>query len=84
MEPDEEPSPSKRERTKLARAEVLLVVLAVLGIGITVWLAWLRPAQKSAGIDSFNECVAAGYPVQESFPEVCITPDGQRFTKPAE
>ncbi len=36
----------------------------------------------SAGeIDSFADCVAAGYPVMESYPEQCRTPEGKHFTR---
>lgn len=30
---------------------------------------------------TFDGCVAAGYPVQESFPERCATPDGRTFAR---
>ncbi len=32
-------------------------------------------------INSFEECAAAGYPVIESYPERCNTPDGRSFTR---
>lgn len=35
----------------------------------------------SGEIDSFEDCVAAGYPVMESYPEQCATPDGKSFTR---
>ncbi len=31
------------------------------------------------GITSFAECKEAGYPIQESYPERCMTPDGSSF-----
>jgi len=31
-------------------------------------------------IEDFEDCVEAGYPVMESFPEQCMTDDGQTFT----
>lgn len=30
---------------------------------------------------NFEECMAAGYPVMESYPRQCRTPDGQSFTE---
>ncbi len=41
------------------------------------------PAQPPPddGIDSFEDCVAAGYPVAESYPEQCFTPDGRSFRR---
>ena len=32
-------------------------------------------------INSFEECVNAGYPVMESYPRQCATPDGRSFTE---
>ncbi len=32
-------------------------------------------------VTNFEECAAAGYPVQESYPARCTTPDGQSFTQ---
>lgn len=34
-----------------------------------------------ADIDSFEDCAAAGYPIMESYPEQCATPDGRSFTR---
>ncbi|MFH1398687.1 MAG: Kazal-type serine protease inhibitor family protein [Candidatus Woesearchaeota archaeon] len=31
-------------------------------------------------ISNYNECVAAGYPILESYPPQCRTPDGKTFT----
>ncbi|GAI55743.1 unnamed protein product, partial [marine sediment metagenome] len=30
---------------------------------------------------SFNDCIKAGYPVMESYPRQCKTPDGRTFTE---
>ncbi len=38
-------------------------------------------SNEGFGIASFEECVAAGYPVMESFPRQCRTPDGTVFTE---
>jgi len=32
-------------------------------------------------VTNFNECVAMGYPVMESFPRQCRTPEGATFTE---
>jgi hypothetical protein len=34
-----------------------------------------------AAITSFDACVAAGYPVMESYPEKCAVPGGKTFTR---
>ncbi|MDP3953904.1 MAG: Gmad2 immunoglobulin-like domain-containing protein [bacterium] len=60
----------------------------VVGIGIAVavivisWgaieIATKRPAPS---VNTFEECVSAGYPVMESYPRQCKTPDGKTFTE---
>ncbi len=37
-------------------------------------------ARQETPITSYDDCVAAGYPVMESLPEQCMTGDGQTFT----
>lgn len=36
---------------------------------------------KTENISSFEECKAAGYPIMESYPEQCATPDGKHFVR---
>jgi hypothetical protein len=38
-------------------------------------------ATPGAVIDSFDECVGAGYPVMESYPRQCRTPAGRTFVE---
>jgi hypothetical protein len=37
--------------------------------------------QLIATINSFEDCAAAGFPISESYPEQCRTPDGRTFKK---
>jgi hypothetical protein len=37
-----------KERKELAVSKLLLIVLAVIGLAVVVWLAWLRPAPHQA------------------------------------
>lgn len=39
-----------------------------------------KNTEEVSKINSFNDCVEAGYPVMESFPEQCATEDGRTFT----
>jgi hypothetical protein len=39
------------------------------------------PDAVGQAIDSFEACVQAGYPVMESYPRQCRTPDGQTFVE---
>jgi len=43
----------------------------------------IEPENNSevGGINSFEECAAAGYPVMESFPRQCAVPGGRTFTE---
>lgn len=34
---------------------------------------------QSKAVTNFEECAVAGNPIQEIFPEVCVTPDGKSF-----
>lgn len=38
-------------------------------------------APTTTQISNFAECVAAGYPVMESYPRQCTTPAGEHFTE---
>jgi hypothetical protein len=39
------------------------------------------PPSAFGDIRNFEECAAAGYPVMESYPEQCRTPDGRLFVR---
>jgi hypothetical protein len=58
----------------IAAASLLLV-----GLGV-----WMYFGSKPERVTSFDECVKAGYPVMESFPEQCRTPDGRTFVRELE
>src|SRR3990167_2459279 len=61
------------------------LVIAILAIAVAVTAGYFvfsqNLKQKIASINSFEEC-AKHYPVMESYPEQCNTPDGKHFTKP--
>lgn len=63
------------------------IILSVLTIVMVVFVATvaIMAIQKNRGalVFSFEDCVSAGYPVMESYPEQCKTPDGRTFTKTA-
>ncbi len=57
--------------------QLLSVVLSLIMVfGVTAGSAF---AQTDDVIDSFDDCVEAGYPVMESYPEQCMTDDGTVF-----
>lgn len=63
---------------------IWIILAAMAGLAIGYWGGYDKGYEKAVkdSISSFQECADAGYPVQESFPEVCRTPDGKIFTKP--
>lgn len=62
-------------------------ILWVLGsilivVGLVTWVyAPVIPKEEPVTILSFTECEAAGYPVMESYPRQCRTPDGLTFAE---
>lgn len=60
----------------LAFAAVLIVIAIVLHDA-----ALRLMPEPTSPITSFEDCVAAGYPVAESYLRQCFTPDGNGFTE---
>jgi hypothetical protein len=56
----------------------IVIILLVIAAGYYLY-AQKGERAEIAAIDSFAKCAAAGYPVMESFPEQCRTPDGRTF-----
>lgn len=56
----------------------LIAVILIILIGGVIW--YMRRDTSYMAITTFKECADAGYPVAESMPETCRTPDGRTFT----
>ena len=57
-------------------------ILIIIGVLVTVALgAFIFILQNKVTINSYEECVAAGYPIMESYPEQCKTPDSRTFVR---
>ena len=56
----------------------LLIVIVLLAIAYGAYIIGTRQAEVIA---DFEDCVAAGYPVFESYPGVCKTPEGDTFVE---
>lgn len=63
--------------------ETLLIIAIVAIVGAVGWYVYDQRKDESAqsAITNFDECVAAGNPVMESYPEQCAA-DGRTFTNP--
>lgn len=69
------------KKLELGRVEVafiFVVLIALVAVGV---FAWQSGRDKESGIDSFAECVAAGNPVMESYPEQCAA-NGKTWSNP--
>ncbi|MEJ0073554.1 MAG: hypothetical protein WDN27_05810 [Candidatus Saccharibacteria bacterium] len=85
-----------RDQKGFATVELILVVIVLVIVGFTGWFVWhstqaanrdysANPSSgtssKSSTVKTFAECkAAAGSIMQETYPEVCVTKSGQRFT----
>jgi len=57
---------------------VVAIVVLLLILGVTFYLV---ERSSVAQINSFEGCAAQGFPVMESFPRQCRTPDGRLFVE---
>lgn len=60
---------------------VAVVLFALMAIGGAAYLAITSPKKTEILVDSFEACAKAGYPVMESYPEQCKTPDGKTYVR---
>jgi Immunoglobulin-like domain of bacterial spore germination len=58
---------------------VIVLIIVVLGLGLWYWSS--RTPQEVKNVMSFQNCVDAGYPVMESYPRQCKTPDGRTYAE---
>ena len=66
---------------KFKKKNIFLVILGITALGIIIFLFTIKPANLSLpSVNSYVDCVNAGYPIQESNPPKCFTPDGKTFT----
>lgn len=84
---------NKRNQKNVKQPWVLVIiivfVLAMFAIAayVTMDLMAKKTANetpKASGITTFQECADAGFAVQMSYPEVCVTSDGASFTNTTE
>jgi hypothetical protein len=69
--------PQKYAKLKPQTIRIIDIVVAAL---ILFTIAALHHSSSTQNINSFDECVKAGYPVQQTFPRTCNTKT-QGFTK---
>jgi hypothetical protein len=66
------------------KKNTLLLLLIIIILGVILYFVTQRKIETSpivSNVSTFEECKAAGYPVQESYPERCTTSDSKVFTQ---
>lgn len=54
----------------------------LIGVGLATWVyAPVSTREEPVPILSFTDCETAGYPVMESYPRQCRTPDGRTYAE---
>lgn len=66
---------------KVLGAILLIVVFSLVAVFTFGYLNNRTKEERMKKINSFAECADAGYPILESYPEQCKTPDGRTFIK---
>lgn len=62
------------------KTTITITVVVVLLVGWALYYS-VGNSPKTITVNSFDECVTAGYPVMESYPRQCKVPDGATFTE---
>lgn len=67
----------------MSKTSVLVIALGGAAVAASAALFFSFGAKPAyvAKVGNFQECAAAGYPVMESYPEQCRTPDGRTFVR---
>ncbi len=63
---------------------ILLGLVLIAGGSYWYYVDDIKPIRDSKKVDSFEDCVKTGYPVQLSYPGKCATPDGRTFVQKIE
>jgi hypothetical protein len=62
---------------------VAILITVVIGV-IATYLVIVKPPcifKPAEALNSFDECIGAGYPILESYPRQCKTPNGKTFVE---
>lgn len=62
---------------KIVIALIIIIAVAIIGF----FVSKKQAVAPTPTVSNFEECAAAGYPVMESYPRQCRTPDGKIFTE---
>lgn len=72
---------SQNSRSPLLMMIVIILALCLFVLGALWWFFQTDTSAPEQTISSYDQCVAAGYPVMESYPEQCNAGNGKTFTR---
>lgn len=61
--------------------KLILIAVALLIILAGFYFYYDNKSTTALSVSSFEDCAKAGYPIMESYPEQCRTPDGRTFVR---
>lgn len=64
----------------MSKTTIASIIIVILSVAAGYYLFHIRSIKPAAAITSFEDCARAGYPILETYPEQCKTPDGKTFT----
>lgn len=77
-------SPEASEQLSKDVSATLLALIAIVLSALAALVFFVSNVLSNSplfDVNDFDSCVKAGYPVQESHPRKCITPEGVSFTE---
>lgn len=69
-------------RLQSSTKKILLLVGLMIAMAAVLAAIVFSTKSPKGEVGSYQQCVDAGNPIQESYPERCTTPDGKGFTNP--
>ena len=61
------------------RRLIFITILTLVLVGAFFWWSYKGTEEPVPTVTNFEECAALGYPIMESYPRQCRTPDGRIF-----
>lgn len=66
---------------KSSKQILILPLFILILILVGVFISRYSQEQNLQQVTDFDSCALAGYPIMESYPEQCATPDGRTFVR---
>ena len=60
--------------------KLILIGISIV-LAVVIFFVWNHKKIEAPEVNNFEECLAQGYPILESYPRQCKTPDGKTFVE---